>query len=108
MSNHEAIRRLNREPSNVIDKMNLAPMAAVTRAAFAQMDAVQRETEGVQLLSMGALFLMYCRKYGVNPRDVLYKSGAVITDAANRDNEHIGAIARFLKVHLKGESSHLL
>lgn len=94
---------------NVIDQMNHARLSNVTRAAFAIVDAIQRENPGEQVLANALAFLIYCRKYGVNPRDVLYKASAVITDGANANNEHLFAIAHFCQVHLKGDTKdHLL
>ena len=105
-----SLRDLQRAPPSrqtVVDQMNLVNMGEATRAAFGCLDSLQREREGNQLLAVGVLFLLYCKKYGVKPDEVLYKSGSLLTDAQNQNNVHIGAIARFLKVHLAGETSQL-
>ena len=103
----DAVAKLQRAPTsrdNIKDQMAFANQKTVAVAGFRCLNAIQAETEAVQLLALAQMFLMYCRKYGVDPRDILGKAGALIEDGLAQNNEHVMATARFLKVHLKGET----
>lgn len=99
---------LTKKSLSITDQMGHANMGKVVRGAFTTMDALHRETVAVQMMSHALMLLVHCQKQGVNPRDVLYKASAVITDAASANNEHIRAIEHFMKVHLRGEAEDLM
>lgn len=101
-------RLLSKKSLSITDQLGHANTGNVARAAFTTMDALQRETVAVQMLAHALMLLVHCQKQGVNPRDILYKSSAVITEAARTGDEHIRAVEHFMQVHLRGEAEELM
>lgn len=111
MANNEAVRRLQATKltsGNLADQLSFTNPGHVGRASFLCLDAIQRENEAVQLLALAQLLLLHCRKYCADPREILGKARALLEDGLSENNQHVGAIMRVMKVHLKdGDASTL-
>lgn len=85
---------------NLIDQLNTAGEAQVSRVAFGVVDRIQDEKPGLQVQAMAVLFLLLCDMYGLDVRRVLERADRVIHDADRKYRPEIGAIRDYIKGEL--------
>lgn len=85
----------NRLHANV-DAINSVPRAAVGRGTFGLIDRLQAFGEPVRVLSAACLFLLVCKTYRMDPREVLQKAENVMADEVGATNPHFVASRDYL------------
>lgn len=86
---------------NITDKINNASVSNVARSAFLVLDAVQAQPVEEQIHGAGMLFLLWCKRYNLNPRDVITTTSYMFRDGLAQQNQHVFALRHFMKVDIE-------
>ena len=88
--------------TNIKDQLNAASSERTQVAAFSVLDAIQGiQPKGLQLSAVAFLFLLMCRRFNEDPREVLDKTDRRITDTLSVGRgEYTRAIQNYLKEEL--------
>ena len=88
--------------ANITDQLNFARADETQQAAFAVLDNIQGiQPKGIQLSAVAFMFLLMCQRYRQDPREVLYKTSAVLNESLERGRgEYTRAIQNYLKEEL--------
>jgi hypothetical protein len=83
---------------NALDQLNMVTPEKTQFVAFAALDALQDATAGEQLAAISMMFLLLCRRYSMNPREVLLKGEHVLLDSLTQGRgEYVRAIRNYLQ-----------
>jgi hypothetical protein len=82
---------------NISDKVHAVSNIRVARRTFEVLDRTQTWQPEEQVLATGLMFLVWARRYGEDPRELLEQCGRRFRDGLTENNNHIQAIAALLK-----------
>lgn len=85
---------------SIRDDITHASLADVSRAAFLALDSLQDNKPGVQTAGVALMLYMLCRRYNEDPADVLMTASNRFNQGAARNNDHLQALAHYMKVDL--------
>jgi len=84
---------------NITDQINSATQQEIQRAAFGLLDSIQGiQPVGHQVHAVSFLFLLMCQRFKQDPREVLLKTGAALTESLSQGRgEYTRAIINYIK-----------
>jgi len=85
---------------NIKDKCTGADKTKVCTTAFAAADSLQDYAPADQVLGSAVLFLLWCRRYGVDPKEMMTISAQLLTQGIRENNQHVGALTHFMRVDI--------
>ena len=87
-----------------MNKPNLIGVAShvnavrVAKCAFAVLDGTQDFRPEEQVVGSALTFLLWCRRYGVDPREIMLISDKIYNEGITEQNDHVQALRRYMKV----------
>lgn len=82
---------------NISDRVTSAANHRVARRTFEVLDKTQDWQPEEQVLATGLMFLIWCRRYGEDPKVLLEQCGRRFRDGMTANNNHIAALRAVLK-----------
>ena len=86
--------------SNLLDQISMAPNSEVAQDTFAVLDATQGRTPANQVLTAALATLLWCHRYGIDPRDVLANAANRFRVGLREQNTHIFAIKNYMRIEI--------
>lgn len=82
-----------------LDKMNNANPSAVAQAAVQVIDRVQDGSPEVQVLGLGAAYLAFCKRVGVDPAEA-FRAATNMVASKHRDNHGFRTLGFYVEHEL--------
>lgn len=90
---------------SIKDQVAALPLKRSAERAFAVLDATQKWEGAEQMLGTGTAFLVWCRRFDLDPREVLANCARRVRDGQAQNNVHILAMRGYMRDDVKAAAT---